>query len=94
MRSFVSTKPVMTSDTKMIEEQINDTMAFLNSYEDYRVHVLILLRISLIYLYSNHLDQLEKSLEDKKKKVLREIELVTELDDMEKQLSESNNNRQ
>ncbi len=35
MRSFVSTKPVMTSDTKMIEEQINDTMAFLNSYEDY-----------------------------------------------------------
>ena len=36
MCSFVSTKPVMTSDTKMIEEQINDTMAFLNSYEDYK----------------------------------------------------------
>lgn len=26
----------MMSDTKIIEEQINDTMAFLNSYEDYK----------------------------------------------------------
>lgn len=85
MRSFVSTKPVMTSDTKMIEEQINDTMAFLNSYEDYKSACAYITKNKpYLSLYSNHLDQLEKSLEDKKKKVLREIELVTELDDMEK----------
>ena len=84
MRSFVSTKPVMTSDTKMIEEQINDTMAFLNSYEDYKSACAYITKNKpYLSLYSNHLDQLEKSLEDKKKKVLREIELVTELDDME-----------
>lgn len=85
MRSFVSTKPVMTSDTKMIEEQINDTMAFLNSCEDYKSACAYITKNKpYLSLYSNHLDQLEKSLEDKKKKVLREIELVTELDDMEK----------
>lgn len=85
MRSVVSTKPVMTSDTKMIEEQINDTMAFLNSYEDYKSACAYITKNKpYLSLYSNHLDQLEKSLEDKKKKVLREIELVTELDDMEK----------
>lgn len=85
MRSFVSTKPVMTSDAKMIEEQINDTMAFLNSYEDYKSACAYITKNKpYLSLYSNHLDQLEKSLEDKKKKVLREIELVTELDDMEK----------
>uniref|UniRef100_UPI003FEF5769 hypothetical protein n=1 Tax=Catenibacterium mitsuokai TaxID=100886 RepID=UPI003FEF5769 len=85
MRSFVSTKPVMTSDTKMIEEQINDTMAFLNSYEYYKSACAYITKNKpYLSLYSNHLDQLEKSLEDKKKKVLREIELVTELDDMEK----------
>lgn len=85
MCSFVSTKPVMTSDTKMIEEQINDTMAFLNSYEDYKSACAYITKNKpYLSLYSNHLDQLEKSLEDKKKKVLREIELVTELDDMEK----------
>lgn len=85
MRSFVSTKPVMTSDTKMIEEQINDTMAFLNSYEDYKSACAYITKNKpYLSLYSNHLDQLEKSLEDKKKKVLREIELLTELDDMEK----------
>lgn len=85
MRSFVSTKPVMTSDTKMIEEQINDTMAFLNSYEDYKSACAYITKNKpYLSLYSNHLDQLEKSLEDKKKKVLREIELITELDDMEK----------
>ena len=85
MRSFVSTKPVMTSDTKMIEEQINDTMTFLNSYEDYKSACAYITKNKpYLSLYSNHLDQLEKSLEDKKKKVLREIELVTELDDMEK----------
>ena len=85
MRSFVSTKPVMTSDTKMIEDQINDTMAFLNSYEDYKSACAYITKNKpYLSLYSNHLDQLEKSLEDKKKKVLREIELVTELDDMEK----------
>lgn len=85
MRSFVSTKPVMTSDIKMIEEQINDAMAFLNSYEDYKSACAYITKNKpYLSLYSNHLDQLEKSLEDKKKKVLREIELVTELDDMEK----------
>lgn len=85
MRSFVSTKPVMTSDIKMIEEQINDTMAFLNSYEDYKSACAYITKNKpYLSLYSNHLDQLEKSLEDKKKKVLREIELVTELNDMEK----------
>ena len=85
MCSFVSTKPVMTSDTKMIEEQINDTMAFLNSYEDYKSACAYITKNKpYLSLYSNHLDQLEKSLEDKKKKVLREIELVTELNDMEK----------
>lgn len=85
MRSFLSTKPVMTSDTKMIEEQINDIMAFLNSYEDYKSACAYITKNKpYLSLYSNHLDQLEKSLEDKKKKVLREIELVTELDDMEK----------
>lgn len=85
MCSFVSTKPVMTSDTKMIEEQINDTMAFLNSYEDYKSTCAYITKNKpYLSLYSNHLDQLEKSLEDKKKKVLREIELVTELNDMEK----------
>lgn len=85
MRSFVSTKPVMTSDTKMIEEQINDTMTFLNSYEDYKSACAYITKNKpYLSLYSNHLDQLEKSLEDKKKKVLREIELVTELNDMEK----------
>ena len=85
MRSFVSTKRVMTSDTKIIEEQINDTMAFLNSYEDYKSACAYITKNKpYLSLYSNHLDQLEKSLEDKKKKVLREIELVTELDDMEK----------
>lgn len=85
MRSFLPTKPVMTSDTKMIEEQINDTMAFLNSYEDYKSACAYITKNKpYLSLYSNHLDQLEKSLEDKKKKVLREIELVTELDDMEK----------
>ncbi|MGN8658191.1 hypothetical protein [Catenibacterium mitsuokai] len=85
MCSFVSTKPVMTSDTKMIEEQINDTIAFLNSYEDYKSACAYITKNKpYLSLYSNHLDQLEKSLEDKKKKVLREIELVTELNDMEK----------
>lgn len=85
MCSFVSTKPVMTSDTKMIEEQINDAMAFLNSYEDYKnACAYITKNKPYLSLYSNHLVQLEKSLEDKKKKVLREIELVTELNDMEK----------
>ena len=85
MRSFLSTKSVTTSDTKMIEEQINDTMAFLNSYENYKSACAYITKNKpYLSLYSNHLDQLEKSLEDKKKKVLREIELVTELDDMEK----------
>ena len=85
MRAFLSTKTVNTSDTQMIEEQINETMAFLNYYEEYKIACAYIVKNKpYLSLYSNHLDALEKSLEDKKKKVLREIELVTELDDMEK----------
>ena len=85
MRAFLSTKTVNTSDTHMIEEQINETMTFLNYYEEYKTACAYIVKNKpYLSLYSNHLDALEKSLEDKKKKVLREIELVTELDDMEK----------
>lgn len=85
MRAFLSTKTVNTSDTQMIEEQINETMAFLNYYEEYKIACAYIAKNKpYLSLYSNHLDALEKALEDKKKKVLREIELVTELDDMEK----------
>ena len=85
MRAFLSTKTVNTSDTHMIEEQINETMTFLNYYEEYKTACAYIVKNKpYLSLYSNHLDVLEKSLEDKKKKVLREIELVTELDDMEK----------
>lgn len=85
MRAFLSTKTVNTSDTQMIEEQINETMAFLNYYDEYKIACSYIAKNKpYLSLYSNHLDALEKSLEDKKKKVLREIELVTELDDMEK----------
>ena len=85
MRAFLSTKTVNTSDTQMIEEQINETMTFLNYYEEYKTACAYIAK-NKPYLshYSNHLDALEKSLEDKKKKILREIELVTELGDMEK----------
>lgn len=85
MRAFLSTKTVNTSDIQMIEEQINETMAFLNYYEEYKIACAYIVKNKpYLSLYSNHLDALEKALEDKKKKVLREIELVTELDDMEK----------
>lgn len=85
MRAFLSTKTVNTSDTQMIEEQINETMAFLNYYDEYKIACAYIAKNKpYLSLYSNHLDALEKALEDKKKKVLREIELVTELDDMEK----------
>ena len=85
MRAFLSTKTVNTSDTQMIEEQINETMTFLNYYDEYKIACAYIAKNKpYLSLYSNHLDALEKSLEDKKKKVLREIELVTELDDMEK----------
>ncbi|WP_295096522.1 hypothetical protein [uncultured Catenibacterium sp.] len=85
MRAFLSTKTVNTSDTQMIEEQINETMAFLNYYEEYKIACAYIVKNKpYLSLYSNHLDALEKALEDKKKKVLREIELVTELGDMEK----------
>ena len=85
MRAFLSTKTVNTSDTQMIEEQINETMTFLNYYEEYKIACAYITKNKpYLSLYSNHLDALEKALEDKKKKVLREIELVTELDDMEK----------
>ena len=85
MRAFLSTKTVNTSDIQMIEEQINETMAFLNYYEEYKIACAYIVKNKpYLSLYSNHLDALEKALEDKKKKILREIELVTELDDMEK----------
>ena len=85
MRAFLSTKTVNTSDTQMIEEQINETMTFLNYYEEYKTACAYIAKNKpYLSLYSNHLDALEKSLEDKKKKILREIELVTELGDMEK----------
>lgn len=85
MRAFLSTKTVNTSDTQMIEEQINETIAFLNYYEEYKIACAYIVKNKpYLSLYSNHLDALEKSLEDKKKKILREIELVTELGDMEK----------
>ena len=60
-------------------------MTFLNYYDEYKIACAYIAKNKpYLSLYSNHLDALEKSLEDKKKKVLREIELVTELDDMEK----------
>lgn len=85
LRSFLSIKPVIASEIPIVIQQINETMEFLNNYEDYHSACAYITKNKpYLSLYSNHLDQLEKSLEDKKKKVLREIELVTELDDMEK----------
>ena len=85
MRAFLSTKTINASDTQMIEEQINETMTFLGYYEEYKTACAYIAKNKpYLSLYSNHLDALEKSLEDKKKKILREIELVTELGDMEK----------
>lgn len=85
LRSFLSTRPVIASEIPIVIQQINETMEFLNSYEDYQsARAYITKNKPYLSLYSNHLDSLEKNLMDKKKKVLREIELVTELDDMEK----------
>ena len=85
LRSFLSTKPVIASEIPIVIQQINETMEFLNSYEDYQsARAYITKNKPYLSLYSNHLDSLENNLMDKKKKVLREIELVTELDDMEK----------
>lgn len=85
LRSFLSTKPVIASEIPIVIQQINKTMEFLNCYEDYQsARAYITKNKPYLSLYSNHLDSLENNLMDKKKKVLREIELVTELDDMEK----------
>ena len=85
LRSFLSIKPVIASEIPIVIQQINETMEFLNNYEDYQsVCAYITKNKPYLSLYSNHLDSLENNLMDKKKKVLREIELVTELDDMEK----------
>ena len=85
LRSFLSTKPVIASEIPIVIQQINETMEFLNCYEDYQsARAYITKNKPYLSLYSNHLDSLENNLMDKKKKVLREIELVTELDDMEK----------
>ena len=85
MRSFLSTKQVIASEIPIVIQQINETMEFLNSYEDYQsARAYITKNKPYLSLYSDHLDSLENNLMDKKKKVLREIELVTELDDMEK----------
>lgn len=85
LRSFLSTRQVIASEIPIVIQQINETMEFLNSYEDYQsARAYITKNKPYLSLYSTHLDSLENSLMDKKKKVLREIELVTELDDMEK----------
>lgn len=85
LRSFLSIKPVIASEIPIVIQQINETMEFLNNYEDYQsACAYITKNKAYLSLYSNHLDSLENNLMDKKKKVLREIELVTELDDMEK----------
>lgn len=85
LRSFLSIKPVIASENPIDIQQINETMEFLNNYEDYQSACAYITKNKpYLSLYSNHLDSLENNLMDKKKKVLREIELVTELDDMEK----------
>lgn len=85
LRSFLSTRQVIASEILIVIQQINETMEFLNSYEDYQsARAYITKNKPYLSLYSTHLDSLENNLMDKKKKVLREIELVTELDDMEK----------
>lgn len=85
LRSFLSTRQVIASEIPIVIQQINETMEFLNSYEDYQsARAYITKNKPYLSLYSTHLDSLENNLMDKKKKVLREIELVTELDDMEK----------
>ncbi len=85
LRSFLSTKSVIASEIPIVIQQINEAMEFLDSYEDYQsARAYITKNKPYLSLYSNHLDSLENNLIDKKKKVLREIELVTELDDMEK----------
>lgn len=85
LRSFLSIKPVIASEIPIVIQQINETMEFLNKYEDYQSACAYITKNKpYLSLYSNHLDSLENNLMDKKKKVLREIELVTELDDMEK----------
>lgn len=85
LRSFLSIKPVIASEIPIVIQQINETMEFLNNYEDYHSACAYITKNKpYLSLYSNHLDSLENNLMDKKKKVLREIELVTELDDMEK----------
>lgn len=85
LRSFLSIKPVIASEIPIVIQQINETMEFLNNYEDYHSACTYITKNKpYLSLYSNHLDALENNLMDKKKKVLREIELVTELDDMEK----------
>ena len=85
LSSFLSIKPVIASEIPIVIQQINETMEFLNNYEDYQSACAYITKNKpYLSLYSNHLDSLENNLMDKKKKVLREIELVTELDDMEK----------
>lgn len=85
LRYFLSIKPVIASEIPIVIQQINETMEFLNNYEDYQSACAYITKNKpYLSLYSNHLDSLENNLMDKKKKVLREIELVTELDDMEK----------
>ena len=85
LRSFLSIKPVIASEIPIVIQQINETMEFLNNYEDYQSACAYITKNKpYLSLYSNHLDSLENNLMDKKKKVLREIELVTELDDLEK----------
>lgn len=86
MYSFLSTKQIITDEVPIIQKQVNKTMNFLICYQDYQeTCIYINKNISYLGIYENKLGELEIALHNKKKKVLREIELVTQLDTMEKE---------
>ena len=86
IRSYLSTKQINTNEVPMIQKQINETMWFLILFKDYQeTCTYINKNRSYLPIYENELGKMELSLHEKKKKVLREIELVTQLDDMEKE---------
>lgn len=86
MHSYLSTKQIITNEIPIIQKQINETMNFLILFKDYQeTYTYINKNRSYLPIYENQLGKMELSLHEKKKKVLREIELVTQLDDMEKE---------
>lgn len=86
MRAYLSTKQIITNEIPIIQKQINETMNFLILFKDYQeTYNYINKNSSYLPIYENELGKMELSLHEKKKKVLREIELVTQLDDMEKE---------